>query len=234
LKPKLYQYAACPFCGKVKSFLAYKKIDFETIEVNPLNKREIKFSEDYKAVPIYIDSKGRQVNDSNAIMKHIDEEFPEKKVFSDDPAQAAKDEQWLVWSEKYVKGLPTVVYETFKDSLAAFNYITKTGKFNWFQSLTIRYTGALAMTLVAKAIRKREQISDPAQFVLRMVGEWSDGLQGKPFMAGEKPGVADLSVFGISRAVGDLKASELFRKNQVFWQWLERMKRETNLELAVV
>jgi len=234
MKPKLYQYAACPFCGKVKSLLAYKNIDFETIEVNPLNKKEIAFSSGYRAVPIYIDSKGEQVNDSNPIMKHIDEEFPERKVFSEDPAQSAKDDQWLAWSEKFVKGLPAVIYDNLGNSLAAFNYITKTGNFGWFQSRMIKVSGALVMTLVAKKIRKREEITDPVQFMDKMTGEWAEGLEGKSFMAGENPGVADIAVFGISRAVGDLKAAELFRKNQVFSAWIDRMKKETSLELSVV
>lgn len=48
---KLYQYATCPFCCKVRTFLDYYGVDYEIVEVNPLFRKEIKFS-DYKKVPL--------------------------------------------------------------------------------------------------------------------------------------------------------------------------------------
>ena len=51
---KLFQYQICPFCNIVKSTLDYTKVPYETIEVNPLTKAEIKsepLSGEYKKVP---------------------------------------------------------------------------------------------------------------------------------------------------------------------------------------
>lgn len=234
MKPKLYQYAACPFCSKVTSMLAYKKVDYDIIEVNPLNKREIAFSPDYRAVPIYIDSHGKQVNDSNTIMKHIDDEHPGPAVFAKDARQSAEDEKWLAWSEKLVKGLPTVVYDNLLDSIQAFDYITKTGKFSWAQSRLIKYSGAFIMTLVAKKIRTREGIKDPQAFLEKMTNEWVEGLHGQKFMGNDAPAAADIAVFGISRAVGRLKAGKIFEKNQEYWAWLRRMQTATGLTLSIV
>lgn len=59
---KLYQYHNCPFCCKVRAFLDYYGIDYEKVEVNPLMKREIKFS-DYRKVPIVIVDGEEQVFD---------------------------------------------------------------------------------------------------------------------------------------------------------------------------
>ncbi len=234
MKPKLYQYAACPFCSKVASMLAYKKVDYDVVEVHPLNKKEIAFSSDYRAVPIYINSHGKQVNDSNVIMKHIDDEYPGPVVFSADARQSAEDQKWLAWSEKLVKGLPTVIYDNLLDSIKAFDYITKTGKFSWIESRMIKYSGAFVMTLVAKKIRKREAIRDPQAFLEKMTQEWTDGLGSKKFMGGDLPASADIAVFGISRAVGNLKAGKIFEKNQKYWAWLERMQVATGLTLSVV
>lgn len=47
----LYQYATCPFCCKVRTFLEFYGIDYDIVEVNPVFRNEIKFS-DYKKVPI--------------------------------------------------------------------------------------------------------------------------------------------------------------------------------------
>jgi len=234
VKPKLYQYAACPFCSKVTSMLAYKKVDFDVIEVNPLNKKEIAFSQEYRKVPIYIDAQGEQINDSTTIMKRIDKAYPDPAVFQENPTQNARDEQWLAWSEKWVKGLPTVIYGNLPDSIRAFDYITKTGKFSWLQSRLIKYSGAFIMTLVAKKIRKREAIEDPQAFVQKMTKEWVDGLEGRKFMGGDSPSAADIAVFGISRAVGSLRAGKLFEKNREFWIWLQGMQSATGLTLSVV
>ena len=55
----LYQYATCPFCCKVRTFLDFYGIDYDIVEVNPLFRNEIKFS-DYRKVPI-LKSKHHQV-----------------------------------------------------------------------------------------------------------------------------------------------------------------------------
>jgi len=45
---QLYQFEVCPFCCKVKAVLDYKKLDYEKIEVNPMNKEEIAFAKPYQ------------------------------------------------------------------------------------------------------------------------------------------------------------------------------------------
>jgi microsomal prostaglandin-E synthase 2 len=231
MKPKLYQYTACPFCSKVASALAYKGVDYEAIEVHPLNKKEIEFSKDYRAVPIYIDSQGNQVNDSNTIMRHIDNEFPERRIFSLSETDKIKEDKWLAWSENYVQGLPTVIYDNLPNSLKAFDYITKTGKFSWIQSRTIKWSGALVMTLVAKKIKKRLSLADPKIFLRNAIHDWSEGLMGQDFMGGTEPNAADMAVYGISRSVAGLSAGKIFKENPVFHQWLVRMSEKTGLAL---
>jgi microsomal prostaglandin-E synthase 2 len=229
MKPKLYQYAACPFCSKVAATLRYKGVDFETIEVHPLKKKEIDFSPDYRAVPIYIDSNGKQVNDSTPIMRHIDQEFTQKPVFETTAEPKAREERWLTWSEDYVQGLPTVVYGNLKSSLKSFSYVTKVGKFSFIERLTIQYSGALIMTLVAKKIKKRRSIEDPKAFLRKKVSEWSEGLEGRPFMGGDKPNGADMAVFGISRIVANLEAGKIFNESPAFMSWFNAMSKQTGL-----
>ena len=50
---KLYQYQTCPFCCKTRAFLDYYGINYEIVEVNPLFRREIKFSK-YRKVPFIV------------------------------------------------------------------------------------------------------------------------------------------------------------------------------------
>ena len=47
----LYQYATCPFCCKVRAYLDFYGVEYDIVEVNPIFRNEIKFSE-YRKVPI--------------------------------------------------------------------------------------------------------------------------------------------------------------------------------------
>lgn len=60
-KLTLYQYRTCPFCCKARAYLDYMRIPYEVVEVNPLFKREMKFSE-YRNVPFIVGSDGSQVS----------------------------------------------------------------------------------------------------------------------------------------------------------------------------
>ncbi len=46
----LYQYDPCPYCNKARAYLDYCKVPYTLVEVNPLTKAEIKFSEKYQKV----------------------------------------------------------------------------------------------------------------------------------------------------------------------------------------
>ncbi|GMT33317.1 hypothetical protein PFISCL1PPCAC_24614 [Pristionchus fissidentatus] len=52
LNIRLYQYETCPFCCKVRAYLDYHGFSYEVVEVNPVTRSQIKFSTDYKKVPI--------------------------------------------------------------------------------------------------------------------------------------------------------------------------------------
>lgn len=57
---KLYQYQTCPFCSKARAYMDYYGIGYEVVEVNPLTRSEMKFSE-YKKVPFLISKDEVQV-----------------------------------------------------------------------------------------------------------------------------------------------------------------------------
>ncbi|XP_048586911.1 prostaglandin E synthase 2 isoform X2 [Nematostella vectensis] len=69
-KITLYQYQTCPFCCKVRAYLEYFGIDYTKVEVNPLTRKEIEFSTEYRKVPIAIVD-GKQINDSSVIISTL-------------------------------------------------------------------------------------------------------------------------------------------------------------------
>jgi len=220
-KPKLYQYTVCPFCKKVEAILLYKKVPYEAVEVHPLNKKEIKFSEDYQKVPIYINDKGKQVNDSTPIMKQIDEAYPSPKVFE----ETAEEQKWIQWSDEVlVRSLPPLIYRTYPHSLKAFDYITTQKKFSFFHRALIKYSGAFAMMMVAKKKAKQNNIPDPTRHFENCLQEWAGAIGDSPFLGGEKPNGADCAVFGILRSIHQLPAKKTLEANEKVNAWYKRME----------
>lgn len=66
----LFQYPTCPFCCKVRAFLDYFGISYKIVEVNPIKKTELKWSE-YRKVPtllVKVEGGYMQLNDSSVII----------------------------------------------------------------------------------------------------------------------------------------------------------------------
>ncbi len=228
-KPKLFQYAVCPFCQKVDAVLSYKKIPYEAIEVHPINKKEIQFSSSYRKVPIYVETDGRQINDSTPIMRHIDAAYAERPVFETDPVAKAKEDQWLNWSDSVlVSSLPPLVYRNMRESCKAFDYITKVGKFNAFQRMTIKYSGAFFMMMVAKKSAKRKNIAKPALHFKNCLSEWEKALEGGKYLNHQRPNGADLAVFGILKSISNLPAFRYVKENPAVCEWYQRMENDVN------
>nr|CAG4651942.1 EOG090X08KD [Triops cancriformis] len=55
IKLTLYQYHPCPFCCKVRAYLDYAGLAYDVVEVNPVSKKELKWSS-YRKVPYLIAS----------------------------------------------------------------------------------------------------------------------------------------------------------------------------------
>ena len=226
--PKLYQYAVCPFCCKVKAILSYKKIPYQTIEVHPLNKKEISFSKEYRKVPIFISSDGQQINDSTPIMRYIDEKYPDKPVFEKDETAKENEEKWLKWADEVlVRALPPLIYRSLGEALQAFDYITKEGNFSWIQQRFVKYSGALVMKMVAKKSTKSQGISDPEAHLKQCLNKWKDALKAQEFLGGKKPNGADLAVFGILKSIDEMPAFIHIRENNSVYAWFQRMQNLT-------
>ncbi|XP_034728799.1 prostaglandin E synthase 2 [Etheostoma cragini] len=70
LRLTLYQYKTCPFCSKVRAFLDYHGLPYEVVEVNPVMRKEIKWSV-YRKVPILMVDGEVQLNDSSVIISSL-------------------------------------------------------------------------------------------------------------------------------------------------------------------
>ena len=175
---KLYQYQICPFCNKVKALLDYSNINYSIAEVNPLTKSELKFSGDYKKVPI-AEINGQQVNGSDEILEYLLQEpiFCEKikekwikEEVAIDPVERNipnYDMDFLIfdnndtteWSNWASDELASVLYPnlcgTLSDSYKAFSYVDDVQHFSSVQKTMIRTVGSFAMYMAASKIKSK-------------------------------------------------------------------------------
>lgn len=70
---KLYQYATCPFCEKVRQKLAELNVPYEKIEVDRANKPEA-VTTTGGTVPV-IDDDGMVMNESADIVEYLEKKY---------------------------------------------------------------------------------------------------------------------------------------------------------------
>lgn len=238
----LYQYEVCPFCCKVKAFLDYHKIPYRVVEVDPLGKSELKWS-DYKKVPVVVLDGSKQVNNSSSIISQLTVDleaskqpgngsspssrwsvFPSHKVKPDN-SSSNTCEHWRRWvDEKLVRALTVNIYRNARESFQTFDYITEHGNFGWMQRQAARVVGATMMWGLSNRLKTKYGIEgDVREALYRMADEWIQGLDGKPFMGGASPSLADIEAFGVIRSVVGTDTFHDLQHNTEISSWYERM-----------
>ncbi|EOA13729.1 hypothetical protein CARUB_v10026807mg [Capsella rubella] len=215
----LYQYEACPFCNKVKAFLDFNKIPYKIVEVNPISKKEIKWSE-YKKVPI-LTVDGEQMVDSSAIIDSLFQKMhPEISKSEDD-----EETKWRKWVDNHlVHLLSPNIYRNTSEALESFDYITTHGNFSFTERLVAKYAGATAMYFVSKKLKKKYNITDERAALYDAAETWVDALKERPYLGGSKPNLADLAVFGVLRPIRYLRSGKDMVDNTRIGEWYSRME----------
>ncbi|KAI4326278.1 hypothetical protein MLD38_031607 [Melastoma candidum] len=218
----LYQYEACPFCNKVKAFLDYYDIPYKVVEVNPISKKEIKWS-DYKKVPILIVDGDKLVDSSDIIDKLATKIVPGKSDISisgDD-----EEKKWRRWVDDHlVHVLSPNIYRSTAEALESFDYITSHGNFSFTEKITVKYAGAAAMYFVSKNLKKKYNITDERKALYDAAETWVDALDGREFLGGSKPNLADLAVFGVLRPIRYLRSGRDMVEHTRIGEWYTRME----------
>lgn len=221
----LYQYDTCPFCNKVKAFLDLHNVAYRVVEVNPLTKAEAKAVSDYKMVPFaFVD--GAEVRESANIIEHIAALLPEGEGVA--PSDGSEEEaRWSAWvDDKLVHILPANIYRTPSEALQAFDYISENSNFSAGQQLMAKYSGAVIMyALTQLKLKKKYGIPDDGerQALYDAVTEWTSTLQGRSFLGGDAPNLADVSVFGVLRSLEGYPTFDDMLANTDVQSWYERM-----------
>jgi len=78
---KLYQFLGSPFCAKVRKLLAFKGVEFEVVEVDYLERKELVLASGQMMVPALTLESGETIVDSARIAMRLEELFPEPSIF---------------------------------------------------------------------------------------------------------------------------------------------------------
>jgi len=78
---KLYQFLSSPFCAKVRKILDFKGIDYEVVEVDYLERKELLTASKQFMVPALTLDGGETIVDSARIALRLEELYPEPTLF---------------------------------------------------------------------------------------------------------------------------------------------------------
>lgn len=224
----LYQYEICPFCNKLKAVMDYLNISYETIEVNPLSKEELKFSPDYRKVPI-MTVDGEQINDSPVIMDKIIEVIKNQGHLNqqdmDNLMGGERCTTWLKWADEKLAVLvfPNLC-ATLSQSYNAFDYVNEVEKWGLLTRLKLQLAGGVAMRLANGKIKKKYGIEDEKADLIQALDTWVNEVGEANFHGGEKPNLADLAVFGVLRSVHRTDTYTMMMDSTQIGPWYTRME----------
>ncbi|XP_050014160.1 glutathione S-transferase omega-1-like [Alexandromys fortis] len=87
---RIYSMRFCPYAERTRLVLKVKGIRHEIVNINLKNKPEWFFKKNPSGlVPVLEDSRGRLICESLITCEYLDEAYPEKKLFPDDPYERA-------------------------------------------------------------------------------------------------------------------------------------------------
>jgi microsomal prostaglandin-E synthase 2 len=146
-------------------------LDYESVEVNPLTKAELKpWSGQYTKVPIALID-GNQINGSERILesilsapsvKNTLEKRWTDEICNDDEdkmtmRQFQKSESAQQWLRFAADDLAALLYPnicgSLRDSYDAFGYVNKVDSFSTLQKISIQSLGSLAMYFAARKVK---------------------------------------------------------------------------------
>jgi len=216
-------FQSCPFCSKVRAYSAYNGVTLDKVEVNPVTKDEIKgVAGDYKKVPI-AEIDGEVVTGSADIIRSLGKKLGK--------ANTGGDDEWGEWVDStLVKTLPPNIYRTPGESLQIAGMVGENGNFGMFGDAVAKYFGGAAMFFVAKKMAEKAGIESgkEREALYASCRKWTDALEGKAYMGGDSPSMADLEVYGVLSSVKGTDTHQDMLSNTAIADWYARMDKACN------
>lgn len=98
---------------RVALALAYKGIEVESVVIEYSDRSKVIEVSGQGLVPVIVDGR-HVVNDSHAILRHLEERDPDPPLFARDPARRAELDVFLEWFDAVWKGPPNAIEEALE------------------------------------------------------------------------------------------------------------------------
>lgn len=189
----LHQWEMSPFCSKVRRCLKHKGVDFSVVDYNGLKAAGAKNLSAVGKLPV-LDWDGERIQDSTAIAHFLDAKVPGKPLYPDEPQALAAARLWEDWAanslyfyEIYFRMLDPVAREKALDLICV-------GRPRWERSLL----SLVFKKRYPKKLKSQGLGSYPREEVERQFFQHLENieilLEGRNFLAGITPTIADYSV----------------------------------------
>jgi glutathione S-transferase len=107
---RLYRFPFSTNVERVALALAHKRIEVESVWVDPADRSEVVRASGQELVPVLVDG-DIVVADSTAILEHLEERFPEPPLYPADPARRAELGLFVDWFNKVWKRPPNLIVD---------------------------------------------------------------------------------------------------------------------------
>ena len=105
---RLYRAPWSTNVERVTLALAHKGLEAESVWIDYSDRSEVEALSGQGLVPV-IDDDGTVVHDSLAILRHLEERWPERRLFPADPARRAELDLFLDWFDRVWKHAPNAI-----------------------------------------------------------------------------------------------------------------------------
>ncbi|XP_018790047.1 PREDICTED: prostaglandin E synthase 2 isoform X2 [Bactrocera latifrons] len=142
------------------------------------------------------------------------------------------ERKWRTWADSHLVHLISPnCYRTLSEARETFEWFSKAGEWDiyfpkWERDLMVN-VGAFAMWGISKIIKRRHGLSDDVRsHIYDALDKWTGELekQKKKFMGGDRPNLADLSVFGVLNSMEGCETFGDCLKNTNIGVWYNNVK----------
>ena len=219
----LYDASDSPFCLKARICLQLKGVPFRRVPVTLGRLRELRRLNPLGQVPVLV--QGTEVIvDSSRIARHLEARYPEPALIPRDPTARAYATLVEEWAD-----------EALYFIVAAFKWLNPVNRRAAVENTVSEMTGAALRPLVGHLLVRRERRRYAAwghtaatlgaleERMLENVAALAGLLDGRPYLLGRRPMLADVAAFAQLCWLGRYVERRLLAETPVVQQWLERI-----------
>jgi len=178
-------------CVKVRLALERKGLAYDTQEISPLDRGPVVAASGQRLVPALVDG-GRSIADSTAILRYLEEAYPQRSLLPDDPGQHASC--WLIedWADGAFMELSrrTAYWQRIRTPGALVTTMFPKAR-GWRRWVLVRRVPRVLTKRFGLSAERNAQDEKQAPRLARLA---LDRLAGRPWLFGERASVADVGL----------------------------------------